>query len=133
MLRSSGAQQVIQLLAIRRNRWKKTISFRGDLPIASRVMKPHRALAGANGGDKGAAVGIDFDSLFLRDAGGNLFGCPIGETLPPDVKSVACVGGEIHPLPIRGPGGIRTATRRRADRFSRRAAVEWRESAGQPR
>src|SRR5436853_259846 len=57
------AQQVIQLLAIGRDGRKKPIAFRGDLPIASRVVEPHGALARADGSDKGAAVGSEFDSL----------------------------------------------------------------------
>src|SRR5712692_7332870 len=108
MVPRSGAQQVIQLLAIGRDGRKKTIPFRGDLPIASRVMEPHGALAHSYGSHKGAAVGSDFDSLFLRDAGGDLLGTPKQETLPPDVVSVSLIGGEIHPLPIGRPGSVHT-------------------------
>ena len=67
--------------------------------------------------------------FFLGDAEGNLLGFPVRETLPPDVNSAARVGGEVHPLPVGGPGGVGALRRRRTDRASRRAAVR-RQSAG---
>src|SRR3954447_9019645 len=96
-------------------------------------MEPHRALPCADGGYEVATVGSDFDSLFLRRAGGNLLGNPVRETLAPDVISVSCIGGQIHPFPIRGPGAVITLRRCRPDRLPGRTAIEGCQPTGQPR
>src|SRR5205814_699261 len=128
-----GAQQVIQLLAIEREGRKNGEAFRSDLPIAARIVEPQRALALADRSDEGMSVRSECDSLFLRGARGDLLRPPVGKTLPPDVISVAGIGGDIHPLPIGRPGSVGTLRRRRTDGLSPRAAVEGRQPAGQPR
>src|SRR6185436_1499261 len=102
--RSPGAQEVIQLRAIAREGWKKSEAFRSDLPIAARIVDPQRALARTDRSDKGAAIGSKIDSLFLRGARSDLLGRSVGEALPPDVIPVSVIGGEVHPLPVGGPG-----------------------------
>src|SRR5262245_42730939 len=107
-MRSAGAYQVIQLLAIGSDGREKTVAFRSHLPVAVGIVDPQCALACADRCDERASVRSEMNSFFLTDAEGDLLGCPVRETLPPGVGPAAGIGGEIHPLPVRGPGGIRT-------------------------
>src|SRR5262249_15044348 len=136
------AHQVIQLHAVGRDGWNKTVTLRRDLSIASatrsavartaaRVVDPHCALTTADRRDEGTAVTSEFDALFLSRAEGDLFGRSIRDTLAPDVKPAAGICGEIHPLSIGRPGSVCTL-RRRTDEPSGRATVEGRQSTGQP-
>src|ERR1700682_2260251 len=97
-----------------------------------RVMNPKRALTGAYGGDERAAVWCEFDPFFLCRAGRHLLGDALRVMLPPDVIAVAGVGGEVHPLAIRGPGGVGTLRGLRAYGLPRIAGVERDQAAGQP-
>src|SRR5436305_7839729 len=96
-------------------------------------MHPHGALARADGRNERAAIRGEIDAVLFGHPEGDLFRRTVGKTLAPDVRSVALVRREIHPLPIGRPRGLGTLRRRRTDCPSGRAAVERDKSAWKPR
>src|SRR4030095_5420374 len=95
--------------------------------VAAGIMDPHRALPAADRRQEGPAVASKMNPFFFGDAGRDLFGRSVGETLAPDVISVSCVGGKVHPLPVGRPRGIGALRRHWTNGLSRRTAVERRQ------
>src|SRR5437588_7090501 len=75
------------------------------------IMEPKSFFFVAGGGDERCSRAFDGDSLLLGGAEGDLLRLAVGKTLPPQMKSIAGVTGEIHPFSIRRPGHVGAARR----------------------
>src|SRR5262249_16792283 len=106
--------------------------FRCDLPLAARLMDPDGALTIADRGDERSAVGIELDSLFFGHAKCDLFGRSIGIALPPDVRSAADIGREVHPLSSGRARGVSALSWRGTNQLTWRTAIERRHTARHP-
>src|SRR5262249_14697720 len=124
--------QVVEFLGIRGNTRQEHKPFRCDLPLAARIMDPNGALTITDRGDERSAVRVELDPLFFGHAEGDLFGRSVGVTLPPDVRTAAGVGREIHPLAIWRPRSIRALCRRWPNRLTWRPTIERRQTARHP-
>src|ERR1700693_528133 len=86
--------------AVRGNRWRFGIAFRGDLTVALGVVDPGGAFRCTNRGKKGTPVRSHGDTFFLGRSGGQLFRGAVRETLAPYVKGASGIRAEIHPSPV---------------------------------
>jgi hypothetical protein len=95
------ADEVVQFLAVGRERRLVTVSLRRYLVLTMSIVDPDGVLTGTDGCEKRAAVGSKRDSLLFRCAGrSHLLRSAFRKALAPYVKSPARVGREIHPLSI---------------------------------
>src|SRR5262249_16857368 len=85
--RRTRADQVINLGPIRRHRRGVRVAFRSNLPISTRLVKPHRALFSAHRRDKGPSIRSQSDSFFFGSGGSDLLWVSIGKPLAPDVET----------------------------------------------
>ena len=109
------ADKIVECVAVQRQGRQVGEFLHRNLLVTLGSVDPNCALCRTNGGDQRLSVRRHRDSAFFRCSKGELLGNPIRKSLPPKVKPVPRIGGEVHPAPVGRPGRLGARRRDRSD------------------